>query len=152
MPAEHEHTVTAVVDRAAVWSLWTDVAGWPRLDPGVRKARLHGPVARGALGWVQPVKGPRWVFRIAEADPGAGRFVVEAALLLATLTVEREITRADPDASAPHAWRLAHRVRIRGPLAGLWDRALGRPIAEGFVPAAERVVAAAGDQPRAGGA
>lgn len=134
----HEHTLTAEVDPSVVWERWTNPELWATDDPGVTKAKLNGPLAKGALGWVQPTKGPRTAFRIVEVNRQKLRFATERKLLLATLRLEHEMTRppADADASGdeaesdavvdPNAWQITHRITISGPLTPLWERLVGR--------------------------
>lgn len=137
----HEHTLTAEVDPSIVWERWTDVELWATDDPGIAKAKLNGPLAKGALGWLQPAKGPRTSFRIVEVDRQKLRFTTESKLLLATLRLEHHMTRPTPDAAAseatdaradtqpdPNAWQITHRVTIKGPLAPLWERLIGRSL------------------------
>ncbi|MDN5569790.1 MAG: hypothetical protein L0G22_00790 [Propionibacteriaceae bacterium] len=126
----HEHTVEAEVDPAVVWERWTQVEHWPVDDPDVQRAKLNGPVAQGAIGWVRPTNGPRIPFRIAQVDRVRGRFVVEAKLILCALRLEHEMDRVDADADGQvdvhdgHR-RITHRVVLEGPLARLYDRLTG---------------------------
>ncbi|MFP5416177.1 MAG: hypothetical protein ACLGHZ_04760 [Actinomycetes bacterium] len=121
----HSHTVVADIDPSAVWERWTNVEGWPIDHPGLDKAQLNGPLAKGALGWVRrPPSRRKRTFRIVEVDRRALRFVVEFKLVLATLRYERSLER--PDAEATDNWALTHRVVITGAMAPVWDQVLGR--------------------------
>ena len=147
----HSHTVVAEVEPSVVWERWTNVEAWPADDPGVAKARLNGPLALGALGWVRLSGGRRkHTFRIVEVDRMKMRFVVESRVALATVRHVRTLERLDPvaasgadDAPDPNTWALTHRLIIKGPLAGLWDRLIGRRFADELPTVMERVAAAA---------
>lgn len=138
----HSHSVTAELDPSVVWARWTDVEGWPTDDPGVTRARLNGPLARGAVGMVERAGGPKLSFRIVEVDRQRLRFVNESRPLLVTIRSERTLTRPE-DAADPNAWVLTHRVTITGPLAKVWDRLVGRPIAEQLPTVLDNIAAAA---------
>lgn len=137
----HEHTLTARVDPNVVWDRWTQVEHWPVDDPFIVRAKLNGPIAKGAIGWIKAAKGPRTSFRFDETDRMAGRFVVRAALFLGTITKEHEMTRVDD--SDPHQWRMTVRVTIAGLLARPWRRYLGKDLAQALPVALQRVVGAA---------
>lgn len=147
----HSHTVEAEVDPSIVWERWTNVDLWPADDPSLEKAQLNGPRAKGALGWVKPKGGRQITFRIAEIDRKKLRFRTESKLLLATMCLEHAMDRPmddEPDAlqprlpADPNAWVITHRVVIRGPFAALWDRLVGRAIADGLPTVVGNIVAA----------
>lgn len=152
----HSHTVVADVDPTAVWDRWTNVEEWPVDDPGLGKARLNGPLAKGALGWVRRAGERRkHTFRIVEIDRMKLRFVVESKVLLATVRYVRTMERPHPAAESsgsdvlpdPDAWALTHRIIIKGPLARLWDRLVGRRLADELPTVVDNVVAAATQNP-----
>lgn len=140
------HSVTAAVDPKIVWERWTDPDLWVTDDPLLAKAKLNGPLAKGAVGMVRTTRGARSAFKIVEVDRQQMRFVTESKLALATVTIERELTRpevdADPvggaDAPAepvevdPNLRVLTHRIIIKGPLAKLWDRLIGKRMSTGL--------------------
>lgn len=151
----HAHSVTAAVDPKIVWERWTDTDNWPLDDPACEKAQLNGPLAKGALGWTKPRGSRRKVsFRIVEVDRQKMRFTVESRLPLGTLTFEHLLDRPevepmpdglvgeDPAELDPDLRVLTHRVTIKGPLAKLWDRIVGRPIADGLPTVLDNIVAA----------
>lgn len=133
----HAHSVTAAVDPAVVWERWTDPEHWASDNPWIVRARLNGPVAKGATGLVRLSSRGRWPFKITEADRAKMRFTTESKLPLAVMELEYTLERPELDADAdpsldvdPDARLLTHRVVLRGPLAKLWDRLLGKRIAE----------------------
>ena len=147
----HSRSVTAAVDPAAVWERWTDVEHWPVDDPDLIKARLNGPLAKGATGWIQPRGGFKTPFKLVEVDRGAMRFVLETRLPLAQLTFEHTLERPadDPDLHEPlaevepDARVLTHTATITGPFAKLWDRIVGRSFLKGLPTVLTNIVRAA---------
>ena len=83
----HVFALTAPVEPSTVWRHWVDVDHWPNHFPGLKSARLNGPVAVGAVGLIKPDKGAKWSFRIAEVDRGKKRFAIERKLLFTTLRI-----------------------------------------------------------------
>ena len=138
----HEHTLTARVDPSVVWDRWTQVEHWPVDDPFIVRAKLNGPIAKGAIGWVKAAKGPRTVFRFAEVDRMARRFVVQSALFLATITEEHEMTRVE-ETEDPHDWQITQRLIFTGLLARAWNRYIGKDMAAQLPATLDRVVGAA---------
>ncbi|MFV0451971.1 MAG: hypothetical protein ACK5LS_06970 [Propioniciclava sp.] len=124
----HEAVDTAALDPQIVWDRWTRIECWPVDSPNIARARLNGPVAQGALGWIKPTRGPRVSFRIADADRMAGHFAIEAKMFLGTLIIERELERAEVNAAGQQEWTLTHRVTFRGLLARVWNRVVGRDL------------------------
>lgn len=151
--AVHAHSMTAAVDPKIVWERWTDVEHWPADNPSYEKARLNGPLAKGALGWVKSKKRRKWSFRIVEVDRQAMRFVIDTRRPLATVTVRHELGRPEvavqPDVTGSpvevdeDARVLTHTVTVTGPLAALWDRATGRGLAAAQPAVLANIVAAA---------
>ena len=152
----HAHSVTAAVDPTIVWQRWTDTDTWPLDDPACEKDQLNGPLAKGALGWTKPRRSRRKVsFRLVEVDRQKMRFALEARLPLGTLTFDHCLDRPQPEPTPdgqvgedlaeldPDLRVLTHRVIIKGPLAKLWDRLVGRPIAAGLPTVLNNVVDAA---------
>ncbi len=127
----HEHTVTATVDPKIVWERWTNTDLWPVDDPDCEKAMLNGPLAKGALGWVKPKKGFRSSFRIVEVNRQKMRFGIESKLPLGTMRFEHFLDKVEGEEDTAER-EMTHRVTITGPLAKVWDRLVGRPIAEGL--------------------
>lgn len=137
------HSVTAEVDPSVVWEHWTNVEHWVADTPGVRVAKLNGPLAKGAIGWFQPERGPKASFRIVEVDRAKRRFVWESNLFGAKLQYVRSMERPSDKGADPNAWTLTHRIEIRGMLARMWDRLYGRHMAEQWPAVMARIVEAA---------
>ena len=134
----HSHALTAPVDPATVWQHWVDVDQWPDYFPGLKTAKLNGPVAVGAVGLVKPNRGGRWSFRIAQVDRTKKRFAIERKLLLTTLRFSfaldrpEDIEGADTDEpplpATPDVWTATYRVELKGALAAVYERTAARPI------------------------
>lgn len=137
----HSCTFTAPVEPTTVWRHWVDVDHWPEYFPGLKTARLNGPVAVGAMGLVKPKRGGRWSFQIAEVDRSKKRFAIERKLLLATLRFSFALDRPESATAvaAPDMWTATYTVQLKGALAKVHDRTNARPIAEQFEMLAKRV-------------
>lgn len=135
----HVFALTAPVEPTAVWRHWVDVDQWPDHFPGLKTAKLNGPVAVGAVGLVKPLRGRRWSFRIAEVDRSKKRFAIERKLLFTTLRFSFALDRPeeieDGDTlepqlpSDPDTWTATYTVTLKGTLAAIYDRTAARPIA-----------------------
>ncbi|MBB1496125.1 hypothetical protein J4N02_01895 [Propioniciclava sp. MC1595] len=147
----HAQSATATVDPSIVWERWTEPEYWPQDDPSILRAKRNGPLAKGAVGVLRWKKGGRSTYRIVEVDRSALRFVTETKLPLATATYARELTRPEVEGSDaegavdvdPDARVLTHRLTIKGPLAKVWDRFVGRPMAAELPGVLDSIIAAA---------
>ena len=139
----HTYALTAPVSPSAVWRHWVDVDQWTDHFPGLASARLNGPVAIGAVGLIKPDRGPRWSFRISAVDRVKKRFAIERKVLFGVVRLEFALERPEeaeeaedaaafdpPLPASPDAWSMVYTVTITGPLAVVYDRFAGRPIAK----------------------
>jgi hypothetical protein len=100
------HT-TASVER--VWSIYRDLAHWPRWDHGLASYQLDGPFAEGTAGRVQPVGGPELPFTLIHVEEGHS-FVDRTPLGPETAIISRhELTHLASGA------QITHIVEIEGP-------------------------------------
>jgi hypothetical protein len=120
----------------SVWALYEQVSGWKEWDHEVESSRLDGPFQVGSAGVLKPRGGPASKFRLTGVTPGRG-FSDVTRLPLATLAFEHTLT---PESSGT---RIHHRVTIRGPLAFLFSRVIGRKIAAGLPSAVAALARAA---------
>jgi hypothetical protein len=72
---------TFPADPAAVWTVWTDVAGWPAWDVSKEIARLDGPLEPGVTGWAKQHGNLGGPFTVTEVEAGR-RWVTECAMPL----------------------------------------------------------------------
>lgn len=152
------HSVTAAVDPTVVWEHWTDVEHWVVDDPAITRARLNGPVAKGATGVVRR-NGRRVSFRLALVDRQKVRFALESRFPMMVLRLDYALERpeerldegadgaevgADADREVDPALRvLTHTVTTRGPLAKVWDRLLIKKFAADQPAVMANIIAAA---------
>ncbi len=148
----HVFALTAPVEPSTVWRHWVDIDHWPNHFPGLKSARLNGPVAVGAVGLIKPDKGAKWSFRIAEVDRGKKRFAIERKLLFTTLRIGFALDRPEdvedadspepPLPAAPDTWTMTYSVDVKGALAAIYDRTVARSIVKRLPALARSVVAA----------
>lgn len=126
-----------------VWALYEQVGTWSQWDHEVESSRLEGPFEVGSLGVLKPKGGPAARFRLTAVERGR-RFADVTRLPLAALAFEHTLTPVEGGT------RIHHQVTIRGPLAFLFSRVIGKKIAAGLPAAVEALaLAAARALPRA---
>lgn len=128
-----EHSEITSAAPAQLWARYVDPSTWPEWDHDVAAVTVQGPVAVGTRGRLKPVKGPAVSFTFTEVSPEVD-FTDVSPLPMARLTLAHHI---EPMATGS---RFTHRVTIDGPLALLFARIIGKPIAAGL-PAAMRALA-----------
>lgn len=121
--AEASAVTTASPD--AIWALYEQVRSWKEWDQEVEWSRLDGPFEVGSAGVLKPKGGPASRFRLTGVERGR-RFSDITRLPLATLAFEHTLTPTEGGT------RIHHQVTIRGPLAFLFSRVIGRKIAAGL--------------------
>lgn len=123
---EYEYTAETTADAAALWTLWSDVEGWPRWNAGIDRIEIDGPFAVGTVfrmtppGEEEPIE-----MRLTEVVPG-GRFTDE---MDAGDFVVRTEHRIEPTAGGV---RVVYRTEITGPAAGEIGPQLGPAITADF--------------------
>jgi hypothetical protein len=103
----------------AVWALWADVENWNLWDVDVEYSRLSGPFEAGTAGVLKSHGGPKSKFKIVEATERRS-FTNRSRLPLCTLEFVHEVR------PLPTGVSITHRVVIRGFLAPLFARLVGR--------------------------
>jgi hypothetical protein len=103
---------------AHIFSIYANVADWPRWDLDAKSATIDGNFVSGATGVVVPHGGPKSkiLFTRVIADRG---FVVECKLPLCTMRFEYEL------GAQGHATRVTHRVIFEGLLSPVFGRLIG---------------------------
>lgn len=106
---QFEHAVECKVNRSFVWSFWTDVSNWERIEgKAVEWIKLHGPFALGTFGETKmPGQEPqRW--KIAQIDPGHSA-TIEMAVAGALFHNEMILESISPDQT-----RIVQRMSLTG--------------------------------------
>lgn len=118
----------------AVWNLWSSPNTWNEWDEGVEHCTLEGPFAASSRGTLKPAGGPAARFRLTEVEPERG-FADLTQLPFTTLEFHHTV-----EPLPAGGVRITHRVRIRGLLAPLLGRTLGKSLETGL-PATVRSLA-----------
>jgi len=133
-------TVASRVEPAALFACWADMASWPEWNLDTEWVRLDGPFSTGSTGMLKPKGGPKVRFVLESVVPGR-EFVDVSRLVGARLTFAHHVeTLSDGRTS------LRVSVTLDGPLARLWNRILGKGIAQSLGPDTERLLARAAEQ------
>lgn len=106
---QFEHAVECKVNRSFVWSFWTDISNWERIEgKAVEWIKLHGPFALGTFGETKmPGQEPqRW--KIAQIDPGHSA-TIEMAVAGALFHNEMILESISPDQT-----RIVQRMSLTG--------------------------------------
>lgn len=124
---QFEHTVECKVNRSFVWSFWTNVSNWERIEgKAVEWIRLHGPFALGTFGETKmPGQDPqKW--KIAQIDPGHSA-TIEMAIAGALFHNEMIL-----ESISPNQTRIVQRMSLTG--AKAQDLAEGMRVFETSAP------------------
>ena len=122
-----EHRIVVTTPPGPVFSLYSDVSGWPRWDPDTRAASLSGPFDVGSRGTLTPAKGNTVPMVVTFADPARG-FTVESRIpLLLRMVFEHELI-----AHGPAQTEVIHRVTLSGLLSWLIGPVLRRQLDVGL--------------------
>ena len=120
-----EESILISATAEKVFSLYSNVPGWPSWDPDVRESSIDGPFAPGARGTLRPSNGPK--ARITLTEVAQNRlFTVESRLPLCVMRFEHELS----DASGQT--RARHRVSFSGVMAPVFGRLIGSQIRNGL--------------------
>jgi hypothetical protein len=133
-----EGTYDARAPIEAVWSLYTDVARWPRWAEDIVWARLDGPFQVGSSGRIRYRRTPPLRFAVVVVD-APHCCVTEVPLLLALLTFDHRLTATEGGT------RIIERISFSGPLAGLLGRIQGPRIQRSWPKAMARLDSLAQD-------
>ena len=124
------------VDPRAVWErAYADASAYQRWNPELAEASLDGQLRLGATVRIRFQTGLRLRFRVVEFDDGR-LFTDEARLPLARMG-HRHLLAPRPDGGAT----LTNTIYVRGPLAAIGGRVVGRRAAAAL-PAGQRAIEA----------
>ncbi|MFG1808830.1 SRPBCC family protein [Streptomyces sp. NPDC049040] len=115
--------ITSSAAPAAFFARWADMATWPEWNADTAWVRLDGPFTEGATGVLKPRGGPKVPFVVSALVHGE-EFTDVSKLVGARLTF-RHLVSATPEGST----RVDVTATLGGPLARLWNLALGKGIA-----------------------
>lgn len=116
------HTTSSAAP-AAFFARWADMATWPEWNADTAWVRLDGPFTQGATGVLKPKGGPKVPFVVATLIPDE-EFTDVSKLIGARLTFRHLVST-----TAEGSTRVDVTVTLGGPLARLWNLALGKGIA-----------------------
>ncbi|MGW5350601.1 SRPBCC family protein [Streptomyces sp. NPDC004031] len=129
--------ITSSAAPDAFFARWADMETWPEWNTDTEWVRLKGPFVKGAKGELKPKGAPKVPFVVAALVPGE-EFTDVSKLLGARLTFRHLVT-----VTAEGTTRVDVTVTMRGPLARIWNLALGKGIAQSLQPDLDRLRAVA---------
>ena len=110
---EYGYAVETTADPAALWRLWSDVAGWPAWNDGVEKIEIDGPFAAGTEFRMTPPGDAPITLRLVEVITGTSFTDRMDADGFAVTTIHR-LTPLPAGGT-----RVTYRTEIAGPAADL---------------------------------
>jgi len=117
-----------------VWArAYADPSAWPAWNPEIESASLDGPLGPHAVARIRFRTGARMRFKVVEYEEG--RLFTDEARLPGARMGHRHVLE-------PHGTggsRLRNTIYVRGPLAALWARVLGRRAAAAL-PASQEAI------------
>ncbi|MEM7307088.1 MAG: SRPBCC family protein [Planctomycetota bacterium] len=141
MPWTHRFSHRTDVAAEALWAVLADVAGWPAIDRGIADLRIDEEPRVGAEFALKPHGGPRIRFSIERFEPPR-EYADRCCMPGASMTTVHRLT---PDGEGT---LMEIEIHVRGPLAPLWGRLVGRKHARGLGAQTERLVSAARERER----
>jgi hypothetical protein len=120
-----EECVAIKAPIAKVFAMYADVASWKIWDPDVRSSTIEGPFVSGALGTLEPTKGPKAKIVFKKVVPNSS-FTVENKLPLCVMRFEHELSEVNGQTLT------VHRVIFDGLLSPVFGRLIGRQIQKGL--------------------
>ena len=121
-----EHSIKTSAPAERVWTLWTDVPGWPAWNGDIEQIELVGPFMAGSRIVMTPIGQEPIELQIAEAV-APDLFVDEADLGDVVVRTTHRIQRLDGERS-----RITYRMEITGPAADTVGPELGPQISGDF--------------------
>ncbi len=94
---QFEHSVECKVTRSFVWSFWTKVSNWEKIEgEAVEWIKISGPFAVGTSGSTKPTGQDAHSWEITQLDPGRSA-TIEIRLDSAVFTNEMMMESTGPD-------------------------------------------------------
>lgn len=131
--ATYEERTDLAVEQ--IWPVLADVARWPELDTNIARLEINEPPAPGVTFRLTPKGGPRLLFHIGQFE-APHRYSDICRMPLAEMETIHELVRGD-------VTTVRIRIEIRGWLAPLWGRLVGRKHLSGLPSQTERLLARA---------
>lgn len=122
---QFEEQISISASAEEVFSLYADVNSWSTWDPEVKASSIDGAFVSGAIGQLQPTKGPKAKIILTEVVSNCS-FTVESRLPLCIMRFEHELSNSSGDVNA------LHRVSFEGLLSPLFGRLIGSQIRKGL--------------------
>lgn len=116
-----------------VWKLWADAESWPAWDSELEWVSFDTPFAPGGAGEMKPVGGPKVRFTLTHVEENR-RFCDVTSLPLTKIEFDHRY-----EANEEGGGRITHSVAMRGVLAPLFGRVIGRGIKRHLRSAMERL-------------
>lgn len=119
-----------------VWSLYTNVTGWPKWDSELDACTLSGPFEAGTSGTLTPKGMTAIPFTLLHVDPLKG-FSDETHLPGAVLKFQHSI---EP---TPEGLKITHTIHLTGPNYDRYTPTIGASIASHLPPALKKLASLA---------
>ena len=129
--------LTSPAPPAAFFARWADMTTWPQWNSDTDWVRLDGPFATGSTGRLKPKGGPSVRFVLTSVVPD--REFVDTSLLVGARLIFRHTVQAHDDGGCT----VTVDVSLTGPLARVWNLALGKGFRASAQPDLDRLGAAA---------
>ena len=119
-----------------VWSLYADVAGWPKWDSELDACTLSGPFEAGTSGTLTPKGMTAIPFTLLHVDPQKS-FSDETHLPGAVLKFHHTLEET------PEGTRITHTIHLIGPDYDRYAATIGKSIAAHLPPALKKLASLA---------
>ncbi|GAA0756971.1 SRPBCC family protein [Ideonella azotifigens] len=119
---QSEFSILAAASPAAVWRLFSDVAGWPRWNVGIEHITLEGPFASGTQFVMKTPGQPAFTSRLLAVQENLG-FTDETVIDDVRVLVDHRIERTDNGCV-----RITYAATVHGPEAEM----IGKAVTEDF--------------------
>lgn len=105
----HEESIEIAATPDRIWTLFEDVAGWPRWNAGIERIELHGAFAAGTTFTMKVPEADAFTSRLLDVRPNES-FVDET-----TIDDTRVLVRHELQALPSGLTRVTYATEITGP-------------------------------------